>query len=69
MDKETLFDAFSRYDDDRLAHYVAVYCWENDVEVDTYAWDCLMRELYDNFVPKDEISFKRFDLTMCKYLV
>lgn len=69
MNKETLFDAFERYDDERIVFYVTVYCLENDILVDTYAWDCLMHELYNKFMIEEEIEYEEFDANMCKYLI
>lgn len=69
MDKETLFDAFERYDDQKLCAYVTVYCLENEIEVDSPQWDYLISELYDQFISTDEIPYLDFDKAMAQLLV
>lgn len=72
MEFETIKNAIETHDEMSIwQHYMFVYCYENDIQVDTANWDELIILLYNiakNTYDDFTMSLEEFDLKIGEYL-
>ena len=63
-------DGNSKLERDVLRSFVTTYCYEKDINVDTYQWDMFISDLYDMVKAQGlKMSLNKFDMEMCHFLV